>query len=48
MTPNKDLPENIRQAIDLISAVIRRIHEKALAISDDPCLYNREPEGVTA
>ena len=48
MTQNKDLPENIRQAIDLIAAVIRRIHEKTLAISDESCLYSEEPKGVKA
>ena len=42
------LPENIRQAIDLISAVIRRIPDKPLAISDDSCLYSTDAKGVKA
>ena len=42
----KELPENIRQAIDLIAAVLRRIKDKQLDKSEDPCLYMNEAKGV--
>ncbi len=35
---NKDLPENLRQAVDLITAVLRRIKEKRLDSLPVPCL----------
>ena len=47
MADNKEYPEHIRQAIDLISAVLRRIKEKALDKSQNKCLYITEPKGVT-
>ncbi|WP_418392643.1 hypothetical protein [Victivallis lenta] len=45
---NKDLPENIRQAIDLIAAVLRRIKGKRLDKSENPCLYIQTQNEVTA
>lgn len=44
MASGKDLPENIRQAVDLISAVIRRIHEKTLTVDPHSCLYHNKAE----
>ena len=35
----RELPENIRQAIDLIAAVLRRIKAKELDKRRDECLY---------
>lgn len=42
----KELPENIRQAIDLIAAVLRRIKGKRLDKSEAPCLYMTEAKGL--
>lgn len=43
----KELPENIRQAIDLIFAVLRRIKAKQLDKSQTSCLlYTRNMEGA--
>ena len=36
---NKDLPENIRRAIDIVAAIIRRINCKALDNITLSCLY---------
>ena len=47
MVEKKELPEHIQQAVDLISAVLRRIKEKALDKSPERCLYIAEPKGVT-
>lgn len=47
MTNHKDLPENIRQAIDLVSAVIRRIHEKRLDNGNHKSLYMKEQQRGT-
>ena len=47
MDNKKNIPENIRQAVDLVSAVLRRIKEKALDKSPERCLYIAEPKGVT-
>lgn len=47
MVDKEDVPEHIRQAVDLISAVLRRIKEKALDKSQDSCLYIAKPKGVT-
>ena len=48
MADNKEYPEHIRQAVDLIAAVLRRIKEKALDKSQNPCLYIAKSEGVTS
>ena len=42
----RKLPENIRQAIDLIAAVLRRIKDKRLDKSKNPCLYMTEAKGL--
>ena len=47
MDNKKNFPEHIRQAVDLVSAVLRRIKEKALDKSPERCLYITEPKGVT-
>jgi len=44
----KELPENIRQAIDLVAAVLRRIKAKQLDKSPTPCLYMTTQNEVTA
>lgn len=44
----RELPENIRQAIDLIAAVLRRIKAKELDKRMDKCLYIEKSKGVTA
>jgi len=44
MTPNKDLPENIRQAIVIIAAVIRRMKGKGLDKPTHKSLYNQQLE----
>lgn len=41
MSTKRKLPENIRQTIDLISAVIRRMHDKALDSNQNKSLYRR-------
>ena len=47
MADKEDVPEHIRQTVDLIAAVLRRIKEKALDKSQDSCLYIAKPKGVT-
>ncbi len=42
----KEFPENIRQALDLIAAVFRRIKKKALDKTYSSCLYMPQTEGV--
>ena len=42
----QELPENIRQAIDLIAAVLRRIKAKELDKRRDECLYIEKSKGV--
>ena len=42
----RELPENIRQAIDLIAAVLRRIKAKELDKRRDECLYIEKNQGV--
>lgn len=44
MTSKNELPENIRQAIALIAAVIRRIKKKELDKPTHKSLYNHHPE----
>lgn len=46
MAKQKELPENIRQAIDLIAAVIRRINDKRLDNSNNKSLYMKKLQGV--
>ena len=41
----RELPENIRQAIDLIAAVLRRIKAKELDKRRDKCLYIEKSKG---
>ena len=47
MAEKKEVPEHIQQSVDLIAAVLRRIKEKALDKSQNPCLYMKEAKGVT-
>ena len=47
MAEKKEFPEHIQQAVDLVSAILRRIKEKALDKSQDSCLYIAKPKGVT-
>ena len=42
----REVPENIRQAIDLIAAVLRRIKAKELDKRRDKCLYIEKRKGV--
>ena len=42
----RELPENIRQAIDLIAAVLRRIKSKELDKRWNECLYMAKTKGV--
>ena len=42
----RELPENIRQAIDLIAAVLRRIKAKELDKRRDEFLYIEKSKGV--
>jgi hypothetical protein len=46
MTSKKTIPENIRQAIDLLSAVLRRIMDKRLDKSRHKSLYVASKQGV--
>ena len=43
---NKDLPENIRRAIDIVAAIIRRIQQKALDNESVSCLYIPKKKGL--
>jgi len=43
---DKDLPENIRRAIDIVAAIIRRIQQKALDNESVSCLYMTEAKGL--
>lgn len=43
---NRDLPEHLRHAIDLIAAVFRRISAKRLDISADTSFINVQAKGV--
>ena len=47
MADKKENPEHIRQAVDLIAAVLRRIKDRTLDKSQNPCLYMKEAKGVT-
>ncbi|MDD5599506.1 MAG: hypothetical protein PHV82_16280 [Victivallaceae bacterium] len=46
MNAGNQLPENIRQAVDLISAVLRRIMDKRLDKSRYKSLYMTNEQGV--
>jgi hypothetical protein len=46
MNDKKTIPENIRQAVDLISAVLRRIMNKRLDKSRYKSLYMTSKQGV--
>ena len=35
----RELPENIRRIIDMVSAIVRRIQQKRLDKSASTCLY---------
>ncbi len=48
MADIKEYPEHLRQAVDLIAAVLRRIREKTLDKSQNECLYMTQAKGVTA
>lgn len=39
MTDRKEYPEHLRQLMDLVSAVLRRIKDKRLDKADIPCLH---------
>ena len=43
---NKDLPEHLRQAIDLIAAVLRRMKAKRLDLTSDPRFIMSQQKGV--
>ena len=47
MDDKKEYPEHIRQAVDLIAAILRRIKASRLDKSQNPCLYMKEAKGVT-
>ena len=42
----KEFPENIRQAIDLIVAVLRRMKAKRLDLTSDPRFVNIQAKGA--
>ena len=42
----RELPENLRRIIDLVSAIVRRIQQKRLDKSAGECLYMSSEEGV--
>ncbi len=44
---NKELPENIKRVIDMVSAVIRRIQHKRLDNCGISCFCIAQAEGVT-
>ena len=46
MAEKTEYPEHLRQAVDLIAAVLRRIREKALDKSRNECLYMGTAKGV--
>jgi hypothetical protein len=46
MNDRNPIPENIRQAVDLISAVLRRIMDKRLDKSRHKSLYVTSKQGV--
>ena len=41
-------PENVRQLVDLVSAILRRIKEKRLDKANIPCLHMATWKGVPA
>ena len=47
MAEKKEFPEHIQQAVDLVSAILRRIKDRTLDKSQNPCLYIAKPKGVT-
>ena len=47
MADKKEVPEHIRQAIDLISAILRRIRESRLDNEQNRCLYMKKAKGAT-
>jgi len=46
MAEKTEYPEHLRQAVDLIAAVLRRIREKALDKSRNERLYIGSAKGV--
>ena len=47
MADKKEYPEHIRQAVDLIAAILRRINASRLDKLQNPCLYMKKAKGVT-
>ena len=47
MADKKEYPEHIRQAVDLIAAILRRIRESRLDNERNKCLYMKDAKGVT-
>ena len=46
MADIKEYPEHLRQVVDLIAAVLRRIREKTLDKPRNECLYMGTAKGV--
>jgi len=46
MVEKLEYPEHLRQAVDLIAAVLRRIREKTLDKPRNECLYMGTAKGV--
>ena len=47
MADRKQLPEHIQQAVDLISAILRRIRNTRLDNEQNRCLYMKKAKGAT-
>ena len=48
MTMNKEYPEHLRQFVDLVAAILRRIKDKRLDKPDIPCLHMAMRKGAPA
>ena len=46
MDDENKLPENIRRAVDIISAIIRRIKAKGVDYPRNPCFYMPHGKGA--
>ena len=46
MTDRKEYPEHLRQVIDLVAAILRRIKDRQLDKADMPCLHIAKQKGA--
>ena len=47
MAEKKEFPEHIRQVIDLVASILRRIRDTRLDNEQNRCLYMKKAKGAT-